>query len=214
MSETAEGRVRGSFVSVESLEWWKNVFEISGVVLLLLTFIAGAGLFLFSRRLNAIQAEQLRQFDIDLTNAKTELGKQQERAADAELAAAEAKRIAGSFRLDIAQANKGAAEAQERAASANRIAEEERLKRVQIEERMKPRSLVFSEKVVSALARYKGTQYTFSSVFGDEESIKLLKQLDTALLTAKWTRVKPQHGFPAINVYGTVALPLECVSHS
>jgi hypothetical protein len=77
-------RPKGSPVSPESLEWWKNAFEFIGVVLLLLTFIAGAGALWFSRRLNAVQAEQLRQFDKGLTEAKTELGKQQERAAGAE----------------------------------------------------------------------------------------------------------------------------------
>jgi hypothetical protein len=71
-------------VSLESLESWKNGFEIAGVVLLLLTFFAGAGALLFSRKVNEVQAERLRQFDKGLTDAKTELGKQQERAANAE----------------------------------------------------------------------------------------------------------------------------------
>ena len=71
-------------MSVDSLEFWKNLFEISGVILLLLTFIAGAGVLWFSRKLNAVQAGQLRQFDSDLTDAKAELVKQQERAIEAE----------------------------------------------------------------------------------------------------------------------------------
>ena len=80
-------------MSVESLEFWKNLFEITGVVLLLLTFIAGAGVVGFSRKLNAVQAEQLLQFDKGLTDAKLELGKQQERAsnADARVAGLEQK---------------------------------------------------------------------------------------------------------------------------
>lgn len=65
-------------MSLGSLEFWKNAFEISGVILLLLTFFAGAGVLWFSRRVNEIQAEQLRQFDKGLTDAKTELGKQQD----------------------------------------------------------------------------------------------------------------------------------------
>ncbi len=142
-------------------------------------------------------------------------------AQEAEIA--RMKKDSASFELDIAKANKGAAEALERAAKAeenlgnakkdaalalqhaaeaNRIAEEERLKRVQIEERMKPRSLKPSPQAVSALKAYKGTEYTFLSVFSDEESINLLKQLDSILLSAGWTRVKPPHAYPAINVYG------------
>lgn len=140
-----------------------------------------------------------------------------------EAAIARLKKDSASFELDIAKANKDAADALERAAKAeenlgnakkdaalalqqaadaNRIAEEERLKRVQIEEKMKPRSLKPDPRVVSVLTGYKGTEYTFSSVFADEESINLLKQLDSILLSSGWKRVKPPHAYPAINVYG------------
>lgn len=60
-----------------SLEFWKTAFEISGVILLFLTFLSGAGVLLTSTRINVRQADRLRQFDI-------ELAKQQERAAKAE----------------------------------------------------------------------------------------------------------------------------------
>jgi hypothetical protein len=144
-----------------------------------------------------------------------------DQAKDAEMA--RLQNDSASFELDIAKANMGAADALERAAKAeenlgnakkdaalalqqaadaNRIAEEERLKRVQLEERMRPRSLRLSPQAVSALKAYKGTEYTFSSVFADEESITLLKQLDSILLSAGWKRVKPPHAYPAINVYG------------
>lgn len=144
-----------------------------------------------------------------------------DQAKDAEMV--RLKNDSASFELDIAKANKGAADALERAAKAeenlgnakkdaalalqhaadaNRIAEEERLKRVQIEEKMKPRSLKPDPKVVSALARYQGTEYTFSSVFADEESINLLKQVDSILHNVGWKRIKPSHAYPAINVYG------------
>jgi hypothetical protein len=51
-------RPKGSSMSPESLEWWKNAFEITGVILLLLTFIAGAGVLWFSKKLNAFQTEK------------------------------------------------------------------------------------------------------------------------------------------------------------
>jgi len=54
------------------------------VILLFLTFIFGAGALYTATQLNALQDAQLRQFDKDLTGAKTELGNQQERAAHAE----------------------------------------------------------------------------------------------------------------------------------
>jgi hypothetical protein len=192
-----------------SLEGLKAFFEIGGVVLLLLTFAFGAGALIVNNRLNAIQAKELEDFRIKFEG-------EQQKTALAQKEAAEAKQIAGGFEISISAANRQAAEANakaegfrlgiananQRAADANRIAEEERLKRVQIEERMKPRSLTLSPQAVSALKAYKGTEYTFSSVFADEESITLLKQLDSILLSVGWTRVKPPNGFPAINVYG------------
>jgi hypothetical protein len=65
-------------MSVDSL---KSIFDIATVVLLFLTFLAGAGVLITGNIINVRQAGQLRQFDKDLTEAKTELGKQQVRAA-------------------------------------------------------------------------------------------------------------------------------------
>jgi hypothetical protein len=64
-----------------SLEGWKALFEIGGVILLGLTFVFGAGALYFSNRVNAVQDAHLRQFDRDLTDAKSEMAKQQTRAA-------------------------------------------------------------------------------------------------------------------------------------
>ncbi len=69
-----------------SLEVWKQILEISAVILLFFTFLSGAGLLYTSTRINKRQTEQLRQFDKRLADAKTEQGKQEERAAKAELA--------------------------------------------------------------------------------------------------------------------------------
>jgi hypothetical protein len=67
-----------------SLEGWKTFFEVGGVALLFLTFVFGAGALFTSTRINARQAEELRQFNKKLADAQTELAKQQERAATAE----------------------------------------------------------------------------------------------------------------------------------
>jgi hypothetical protein len=102
MSSTiSKARPRGSSVSPESLEWWKNAFEIGGVILLLLTFIAGAGVLWFSKRVNAVQAEQLRQFDERLTKAH------------ADLQTATAESVRRQTELEVEQ--RKTAEAQERA---------------------------------------------------------------------------------------------------
>jgi hypothetical protein len=69
-------------MSVESL---KVFFDIAAVVLLFLTFVAGAGVLITGNIISDRQADKLRQFDQNLTAAKTELGRQEERAANAEL---------------------------------------------------------------------------------------------------------------------------------
>jgi hypothetical protein len=67
-----------------SLEAWKSVFDWGGVLLLALTFVFGAGALITGGKINDLQAVKLREFDKELTDAKIELGKQQERAAQAE----------------------------------------------------------------------------------------------------------------------------------
>lgn len=76
-----------------SLEGWKAIFEISGVILLFLTFVSGAGILLTSTRINERQAGQLREFNAKLTAAQTELSQQQERAAKAELQLAQLEKL-------------------------------------------------------------------------------------------------------------------------
>lgn len=68
-----------------SVEAWKTLFDILTVVLLLLTFAVGAGALYFGNRVDEKQKAQLRQFDKDLTEAKTQLSLQRTRAAEAEL---------------------------------------------------------------------------------------------------------------------------------
>lgn len=186
-------------MSVESLEFWKNLFEITGVVLLLLTFIAGAGVLWFSRKLNDRQAAQLRQFDKDLTDAKTKLGEQQERAAVAETALKEVDAKTEGFRLAIAKANERASKAQEslalaeqdaaeanakaegfrldiaraneRAASANETAERERLARLQLEARLADRVLT-PDQQSRITAAFKG-QMVEVVIFGETPEISI-----------------------------------------
>jgi len=75
-----------------SLESWKTLFEIVGLILLALTFLAGLGAWYFGRKVNEVQAETLRKFDLQLTEAKIDLTKQQGRAVQAEKDVAELKR--------------------------------------------------------------------------------------------------------------------------
>lgn len=108
-----------------TVESWKSICDVLAVILLFLTFLAGAGVLFTGNIINGRQAQRLRTFDADLTAAKTELAAQQTRAAKAEgdiaLAtqhAAEADAKAEGFRLAIAKANEESAKAQSQVAGA------------------------------------------------------------------------------------------------
>lgn len=66
-------------------ELWKTIFDSATVILLFLTFVAGAGALIFGNRINKKQAESLRKFDRDLTAAKTELEEEKQKTAKAQL---------------------------------------------------------------------------------------------------------------------------------
>ena len=125
--------------------------------------------------------------------------KAQASLASAEQQAAEANAKAEGFRLDIAKANERAAQAQAQVAGAMAEAAKASL---ELERIKAPHTLSNLAALTESLKVYKGTEYTFSSVFGDEESILLLRQIDAALSNSGWVRVKPPHTYPAINVYG------------
>jgi hypothetical protein len=65
-----------------SLEGWRTLFEIGGVILLFLTFVCGAGVVLTGKKINALQAEEVRQIE------------QQQRKAAEEQKQAAAERLA------------------------------------------------------------------------------------------------------------------------
>ena len=67
-----------------SVELLKAIFDWLAVFLIGLTFIAGAGALITGNILSGRQTAQLKEFDKGLTQAKTDLATQQERAATAE----------------------------------------------------------------------------------------------------------------------------------
>ncbi len=94
-----------------SVEPLKSLFDVLTVVLLGLTFFAGAGVLITGNIINKRQSEQLKAFDADIIKAKSDLAAQQERAAKAEENIALAEQHA-------AEANKAAGDANEKAAKA------------------------------------------------------------------------------------------------
>ncbi len=186
------------------VEGWKSLFDIATVVLLGLTFAAGAGVLITGNIINRAQDEKLHKFDSDLTTAKSELAIQQERAAKAEASigvaeqhAAEANTKAEGFRLDIAKANESstraqaqvagataeAARATERAAEATKAAEAEKIERLKLEAQIAPRRLnLQQEQSIAVLcAPFRGRSATVVSYAMDAEAAVLAKQIIATL---------------------------------
>lgn len=171
-----------------SLEGWKSVFEIGGVVLLFLTFAFGAGALWTARRVNDRQAAQLRQFDKDLTDAKTELGAQQERAATAELRLRQVENTAAGANERAALADQRAAEANQKAAEANEAAERERLARAKIEAVLADRTLSDDQmrQLIAKMAHFPGQEFGIIAYWDSNESAGIANRIAAALQHAQW----------------------------
>jgi hypothetical protein len=122
--------------------------------------------------------EEADTFEKDIKSAKAQSG-------EAKTLASDAKALLSDVRTLAAQAQQRASEA---TAGVARIST--------------PRSLINVPELASALEPFKDTEYAFSSVFQDSESIDLLKAIDSLLQQAGWKKVKGPGGFPAVNVYG------------
>ena len=176
-----------------SLEWWKAFFEIGGVVLLLLTFAFAGGALIVNNRLNTIQAAQLRQFDKNLTDAKTELGKQQERAANAD------SRVAG-LEQDVAAAKTEMAKQQARAATAER-------ELLELKERLAHRRISEADhdKFVATLLPFAKSRVEIERL-GDAEASRFADDLLSVFRDAKWNVTVQNIGMISPPRYG-----LECI---
>ncbi|HKW76720.1 MAG TPA: hypothetical protein VJN64_14410, partial [Terriglobales bacterium] len=117
-----------------TVEGWKQIFDVATVVLLFLTFACGAGVLITTNAINKRQESQLRQFDKDLTGAKTELGKQQERAAKAEQGVAGLEEAASDAKAAQQRVETELAAQQERAAKAEKAL-------VELQQRASPRRI-------------------------------------------------------------------------
>ncbi len=169
-----------------SLEWWKAFFEIGGVVLLLLTFAFGAGALIVNSRLNALQNAQLRAFDKDLTDAKTELGKQQKRAADAETIASEAKQAASQALADQQEIETNLRKQEERAATAEKALLE--LKNTLADRALSDKQVIT---IANKLRSFAGQEYEVTAYWDSKESVGIANRIHAALRQAHWKYLSP-----------------------
>jgi hypothetical protein len=109
----------------------------------------------------------------------TALQRSEAKAQEAEIV--RLNKDAEGFRLDVAKAN-------ERAAEANRLAEQEKLARLKIEERLAPRSLnkEQSDKLTAAVRKFTGQKIEIAEYGLSREASSLSKQIQAALAAAKW----------------------------
>jgi hypothetical protein len=136
------------------------------------------------------------------SNALNKSGDAENKSATALTEAKDARLEADSFKKDIVSAKEQAANAESHLAEALRetAAASAELARIK-----SPRTLVDTPGLVAALKPFSGTEFMFGSVFGDDESIALLSQIDAALASAGWRRIKHPEmnlGIPAIQISG------------
>lgn len=125
----------------------------------------------------SLDAEKDRQTALRIASAN-------ERIADAEKQASEAKKTASGFQRDIADANREAAEA-------NRTAEQERLARIKIEEKLAGWRLGpgAQARLRDRLERYPKSQYDLAV---NPQEWKFMETMDAILKAAGWVRVQPK----------------------
>src|ERR1700677_3182709 len=141
-----------------------------------------------------------------LAKAEADAGTAQAAAGSALTTATDAASRAQKAEASLGEAEAEAKNAESSASNALTLARGARTEADSFEEELDrirlPRTLVRQAEFNLSIGQFIGTEYTFSSVFQDEESITFLRILDAALQDAGWRRAEPPGGFPAVNVFG------------
>jgi hypothetical protein len=177
-----------------TLSDWYSLFQVLSVVLLFLTFAVGTGAVLTGIRLNKEQGRKLLLFEEQLTTAKTDLAKQQERAALAE--AAQEKILQDNLQLSIKL-------------------EEERRARLKLQKESEPRRLMGAQKdTLARLLANAPSKIAIVSKVLDTESSDFADDFDSALRLANWetlrikNRISSKYGVSLGTATGTPFSPL------
>jgi hypothetical protein len=127
-----------------------------------------------SRKLQAIQQREELDKEGEIQRLKTQ--------------AEDAKKIAESFKSEIASANERAASAQEQAAKFNEIAERERLARLKLEEKLSPRTFTLGQEqsVIETLRLFAGTNVDLIKIGDSAEITTFTGKIASILTSAGW----------------------------
>ena len=177
-------------MALEKLLHWANIIYITCG---LITIAASFAIYRLSARVNTAKDRELKKYQTESTIKIT--------GAQAE--AAEAMKIAESARLERAELESQVAVAEARAAEANAVASQAQLELVTLKE---PRTIApeDQEKIIAALKKFAGQNFGFS-VYGDPESLSLLRAIDAMLKSAGWLRVRSQIGIIVVDAAGNTA---------
>lgn len=136
--------------------------------------------------------------------AEQHAGQENERAAKALQSAEIARRNAESFQLEIASANERAANAEKESARLSKEAEEERLARAKIEEKLAWRALSREQqgRISSKLHPFLGQEFTIVTYADDAEAINLRDSMFTILQSAGWQYPNQQFSMLMVLVRG------------
>ena len=220
----------GEYYTDKERKKWLAVFQIMVILGLFVELLADAGVFVFSERLQKLEGADIQALDkkareageradnalgklrtaldraetADVTSkaAVDKSGKAERSASSALDLAKGARQEADSFEKDIVLAKEQAATAESHLAEARKLAADASAELKRLES---PRSLSNVSELVEALKPFKGTEFTFASVYSDNESFQLLKQIDLVLGQAGWKRVKQSVlnlGIPALQISG------------
>jgi hypothetical protein len=157
-----------------TLESWNSFFQISSAILLGLTFFAGVGAIVSDRAVSRrLQAR------IDTVTGE---------ARDANRKAEEATAGLAKALTDAARANERAAKAEEEAARFNKMAEEERIERLRLEARLKPRRLSQAQKdaIRSAISSFQGTLVHILSALGAWDGAQYARDFSDLCSESGW----------------------------
>ena len=177
-------------MALDKLLQWANI---AYIVCVAIAAVATLAIYHLSARVNAAKDRELEKYRTESTIKIT--------AAQAE--AAEAMKIAESERLVRAELESQVAVADARAAEANAVSSQARLELAKLKQ---PRTIApeEQERIIAALKEFAGQNFGFS-VFGDPESLALLRTLDAMLKSAGWLRVSSQIGAIVVEAAGNTA---------
>src|SRR5713226_109522 len=170
-----------------SLESWKLLFEVIGLLAVGATFMFGSAALVVGNRINKHQASQLRQFDEDLTAAKTELGKQQERAANADARVAGLERDAANAKVTQQKVEIELARQREKTAIAERAL-------LELQQKLADRNITSQhrDKMLAVLrTRAPGHVVVQSLLSGGREALQYASEIAAVFRAAGWDVTPP-----------------------